>query len=187
MRRLTILLAFVTIALVGLLVAGRVPTVAQEGTPTGEEFGPPEGVTFEALALASGVDLPSPADVVVFRFGLEPGAGFPIDAADPSTGLVIVESGAFTFRIEAPITVTRAAAIRATSAAAGPFTPQTEVIPAGTEFTLEEGDSAFFPPNVPGELRNAGQERTVALVALIAPPEEAPGGTGTPVGATPAT
>ena len=107
------------------------------------------------------------------RFTLEPGAGIPFEAEGLTVALAYVESGALTARVEAPIRVTRGAAPQA---AEGP--PPQEEIAAGTEFTLEAGDSAVFPPNVPGEIRNDGQEPVVGLVALVAPPE---GGEATPV------
>ena len=51
MHRLAVLGSVVTIALVGLLAAGRAAgTVAQEGTPPANGFELPEGVTFEGLA-----------------------------------------------------------------------------------------------------------------------------------------
>ncbi|MDP9370789.1 MAG: cupin domain-containing protein [Chloroflexota bacterium] len=187
MRRLAVLLAVVASVLFSLLAPVRLLTGAQEGTPPADELAPPERLPFEALAIAPGVALPSPADIVVFRFDLDPGGVFPFDPADPSTGVVVVESGVLTFRIEAPITVTRAATIQATPAAEGPFAPQTEQVPVGTEFTLGAGDSAVFPANVGGEARNAGQDRAVALVTSVAPASGQGSVTGTPTAATPTT
>lgn len=187
MRRLTVLLALVASVLFSLLGPVRLLSGAQEGTPPADELSPPERLPFEALAIAPGVTLPSPADIVVFRFGLDPGAVFPFDPADPSTEVIVVESGVFTFRLEAPITVTRAVAIQATPAAEGPFAPQTEQVPVGTEFTLGPGDFAVFPANVGGEARNAGQERAMAVVASVAPAAGQGSVIGTPTVATPTT
>ena len=189
MRRVPLLVALVAVAFVSLslLLAARVPAVAQEGTPTGEEFAP-EGVTFEPLGFGTAEDLPAaPADLVLLRFTIVPGADFPIEADDPSVALVFVDSGALTARVEAPIRVTRAATIAlfATPGAVDEGAiPAPEEVAVGTEFTLAAGDSAVFPPNVEGEIRNDGTEPAVALVAIIAPPE---GGAATPGVGTPVT
>ena len=193
MRRVPVLLALVAVVLAGALAVGRLDaTGAQEepepgaggGTPpAGEEFAPPEGVTFEPLGFGTAEELPAaPADLLLARFGLEPGAVFPIEAGDPSVALVVVQEGALTVRVEAPVQVVRAAMIAAfaTPGAEG-FEPAPEEVAAGTEFVLEAGDSFVFPPNVAGEARNDGQERAVALGAFVAPPVE----DGTPAAGTP--
>ena len=177
-------IAVVALVLVGLLVAGHAATtVAQEGTPAaGEGFAPPEGVAFEPLGFGTADELPAaPADLVLLRFTIDPGAGFPIEADDPSVGFVYVEAGALTFRVEAPIRVTRAATIAAFAtpgAIEAGAVPGPEEVAAGTEFTLEAGDSVVIPANVGGELRNDGQEQAEGLVVLVGPPE---GGEATPV------
>ena len=51
--------------------------IAQEATPAGVEIG---GVTFEPVALATGIDLPSPGDLLVARAALDPGGVVPIEA-----------------------------------------------------------------------------------------------------------
>ncbi|MDQ3692613.1 MAG: cupin domain-containing protein [Chloroflexota bacterium] len=128
---------------------------------------------FELLGISTATELPAaPADFVLVRFTIEPD--------DPSVALASVESRALTARVEAPIHVTRAALIAAfATPGAGEEVTGPEEVAAGTEFTLEAGDSAFFPPNVEGEIRNDGEEPAVALVAIVAPPEAA-GGTPTP-------
>ena len=188
MRRVPVPIAVVAVVLVGLLAAGRVTaTAAQEGTPAAEEMAPPEGVTFEPLGFGTAEELPeTPADVVLARFTLDPGTGFPIEADDPSVALVYVEAGALTARVEAPVRVTRAATIAAFAtpgAVEEGAVPEPEEVAAGTEFALAAGDSAFFPLNAPGEIRNDGPERVVGLVAVVEPLEA---GGGTPAAATPA-
>ena len=82
MRQFAILVSAVSVVLVGLLAYGRVgpATVAQEGTPPAEEFAP-EGVTFEPLGFGTAEELPAaPADLLLARFTIEPGAGFPVEA-----------------------------------------------------------------------------------------------------------
>ena len=51
--------------------------IAQEATPAGVEIG---GVTFEPVAFATGIDLPSPGDLLVARAALDPGGVVPIAA-----------------------------------------------------------------------------------------------------------
>ena len=189
MRRFAIPVSVLAVALLGLLAAGRpgLGAVAQDATPAAEEFAPPAGVTFEPLGFGRAEELPTaPAELLLARFTIDPGAGFPIEEDDPTVALVYVEAGALTIRVEAPIRVVRAATIAAFAtpgAAEEGAVPAPEEVAAGTEFTLEAGDSAVFPPNVPGEVRNEGAERAVGLVALIAPPEDA---AATPVAGTPA-
>ena len=182
MPRIELVVSVVAVVLVGLIAAGRVgpATVAQGETPVPEVFQPPEGVTFESLASAPGVNLPpGRADLVVYRLALEPGARLPFDPTNPSTGLVIVESGELTFRVEAAIRVTRTAAPAAavTNEAVAPAATE---LPGWAGFTLRPGDSALIPGLVAGEARNAGQVPAVALVSMVTPVAA-----GTPAAGTP--
>jgi len=200
MRRCSLLVPLVIIALLGLLV-GSSPVahaIAQdstpEGTPSAEgEFGL-EGVSFEPLAVTSGVSLPSQADLVLVRFSLEPGAVLPSDPNDPTLAMVLIEAGEFTVEFDMPFTVTRAGTFvpaLATAEAGGAFVAPEETVAAGEVVTLQVGDVAVFPPNVGGETRNDGEERLVGLAFLVSPPTE--GGAvpaegtpeGTPVVGTP--
>src|SRR5262245_45889302 len=84
---------------------------AQEATPAG----PPTeaGVTFTPLGFVPGVTLPSSADLIAVRINIDPGAVSPLDASDPSGGVLIVESGTFTVRVdEMDWTVSRGAALQ---------------------------------------------------------------------------
>ena len=153
--------------------AGPQATVAraQGATPAA---GPPEqeGVTFDLVSVAPGITLPSPADLLVVRIGLDPGAVSPFDANDPNGGVLLVESGAIAVRVEAAWTVTRGAGIGAAMAtveATGDMTAAVETFAAGEEATLEAGDAAYIPGNVDGELRNDGQDRAVGLAFLVGP------------------
>ena len=176
MRRVSVVVSLLAVVLVGLAVAAG--AVAQEGTPAPEEeFELPEGVSFEALGYGTAAELPAaPADIALFRFGLEPGASFPLEE-EASVALVYVESGVLTVVMEGPMTVLRAAD------AGTPFPMETATFAAGEEFTLEEGDSAIFPPAVAGEVRNDGTEPVALLVADVGP---AQGEVGTPAAGTPA-
>ena len=169
MLRFSLIASVLAVALLGALAVGRLtaPTGAQEGTPPVGEEGL-EGLTFEPLGFGVAEELPAaPAGLSLFRATLAPGTSIPIEADDPSVALVYVESGALTARVEAPMRVLRAAAVAAfaTPGAA----PEPEEVPAGTEFTLEAGDPAVFPPNVGGEIRNDGGVPTVLLATLIEP------------------
>lgn len=172
MRRVLIAIPLLVALLVGLGVAGRggLSALAQEATPAVD--GPRPGVSFTPLGFGTADQLPTvPADFALFRLGLEPGSSFPVEASDASVALVVIESGTLTIRVEAPVHVTRAATIAAfaTPGVDENSAPTPEAIPAGTEFTMAAGDSAFFPANVAGEVRNAGQEPAVALVATLEP------------------
>jgi quercetin dioxygenase-like cupin family protein len=171
MRRLVVSLS-VVVALLGISTLRAQPVaIAQEATPAGIEIG---GVTFEPVALAMGLDLPSPGDLVVARAALDPGGVVPIEERDPALGILLVESGTLTVQIEGPMTVTRGAglgAAMATAKATGEFSALMEPVPAGQAVTLAAGDAAYIPANVAGEIRNEGQEPAVRLAILVLPPE----------------
>ena len=140
------------------------------------------GVTFEPVALATGIALPSPGDLVVVRAALDPGGVVPIVASDPALGILLVESGTLTVQVAGPMTVTRGAGsgeAMATAEATGDFSTLMEAVPAGQAVTLAAGDAAYIPANVPGEIRNEGQERAMRLAFLVVP-SEAMTGAATP-------
>jgi hypothetical protein len=139
-------------------------TLAQDATPpSDEQAGVPEGVSM--VTLASGtieVLAPGTANLVLGRIRLAPGATLPFDPTDPSVDLVYMTGGALTFRIDAPMTVARGVK---------PGTPvpaEPEAIPANTEFTLTDGDSALFPPSAGGEVRNDSDQDATAWVTNVA-------------------
>jgi quercetin dioxygenase-like cupin family protein len=172
MRRLSVLLSLIVVVLLGDLTPHAQPVaIAQEATPAGVEIG---GVTFEPVALATGIDLPSPGDLFVARAALDPGGVVPIEESDPALGILLVESGTLTLQLEGPMTVTRGAGLgeaMATAEATGDVSAVMELVPAGQAVTLEAGDAAYIPANVAGEIRNEGQERAVRLAILVLPPE----------------
>jgi len=145
-----------------VLVGGGALVTAQDSTPAveEEEFG--EGLSFELVGAGEAEELPeTPADIVLVRFGFEPGAFFEIDPEDPSVTLVVIESGALTISVDAPTTVLHPV----DNGEPGP--EDFEQYPAGEEFTMEEGDSAVFPANIAGEVRNDGEEDASVLAAEI--------------------
>lgn len=161
---------FIIALLISLMlatVAGQgmnLSTKAQDATPPSEQqAGAPEGVSFVTLASGS-IEVLSPgtANLVLGRIKLAPGATLPFDPADPSVDLVYMSSGTLTFRIDAPMTVARG--VRAGT----PIPTEPEAIEANTEFTMSDGDSALFPPNAAGEVRNDGEEDATAWVTNVA-------------------
>jgi quercetin dioxygenase-like cupin family protein len=171
MRRFGLLGSVVTVVLLGMMALHTQPVViAQDATPSAEELA---GETFEPLGFAVAVPLPSPADMIVSRFSLEPGAGFPLEASDPTGGMVVVESGAFTVRVEEMAwTVNRGEALRAAMAEASEeadFSDAMEEVAVGEEAVLEAGDAAWVPGGVSGEIRNDGQETAEGIVFLVGP------------------
>jgi quercetin dioxygenase-like cupin family protein len=172
MRRFPVLVSVVAVMLLGMLAlhAQPVAIAQEEATPSADEMA---GETIEPLGFAVGVPLPSPADMFVARFSLEPGVGFPLEASDPTGGMVVVESGAFTVRIEEMAwTVNRGEALRAAMAGAGEeadFSAAMEEVAMGEEAVLETGDVAWVPGSVSGEIRNDGQEPAEAIVFLVGP------------------
>jgi quercetin dioxygenase-like cupin family protein len=182
MRRFPVLLSVVVVVLLGITAPGMHPVTRAQGvTPVaGIE---PEGVLFEPLAITSGVTLASPADIIAVRLSIEPGTGFPLETSDPTGGMMIVESGTFTVRVDAPWAVSRSGSIIAaiaTAEATGTYTPTDEQISSGEEVTMGAGDAAYIPGSVNGEIRNDGDELAVAHIVLIGPTAGTTGATPTP-------
>ena len=74
MRRFIVMLSVVAVVLAGSAALGaRQAVLAQDATPSSEESAP-EGGTFDAVALAFGVDVASPIDMTVVRIGHYKGA-----------------------------------------------------------------------------------------------------------------
>jgi hypothetical protein len=152
------------LAVLLLLLGSLGPTAAQDATPpSAPAAATPEPVTFRTLASGSVEILaPGTAAIAFGRVTLAPGATVPLDPTDPSATLVYMATGAATFRVEAEMTVARGAR------AGTPVPTAPEVIPAGTEFTLSDGDSILLPPMTGGEGRNDGAEEAVAWVVTVA-------------------
>ena len=112
MRRVSLALACVATMLLGVAAGPGRAVRAQDATPGAGESGGdqmPLGVTAEPLGYGALGALPATGDLALFRLIFEPGAVEPIDPNDPSVGLVYVEAGTLTVRVEAPITVLRGA------------------------------------------------------------------------------
>ena len=165
MRRGSVIALLITLVLAIVACQGLSSSShAQDATPpSGQQAGAPEGVSF--VTLASGtiqVLSPGTANLVLGRIRLAPGAVLPFDPTDPSVDLVYMTGGTLTFRIDAPMTVARGVKTGT------PVPAEPEAIPANTEFTLSDGDSALFPPNAAGEVRNDTDEDATAWVTNVA-------------------
>jgi hypothetical protein len=126
----------------------------------------PAGVTQQNLAVGSAAPLlPAGAIIELARFTFAPGAVVVLPEASPSLALVYVESGILSVRIEAPVTLTRAA---------GGSPGEPETIPAGTAFTADQGDFFVGPPHVAVEARNDEPEPLVLLMAVLEPAPATP-------------
>jgi len=165
MRRGSVIALLISLMLATVAIQGMpLSTRAQDATPpSGQQAGAPEGVTFVTLASGSiEVLTPGTANLVLGRIKLDPGATLPFDPNDPSVDLVYMTGGTLTFRIDAPMTVARGVSVGT------PVPTEPEEIAANTEFTMSDGDSALFPPNAEGEVRNDGDEEATAWVTNVA-------------------
>jgi quercetin dioxygenase-like cupin family protein len=160
-----------------LLVALTVGTIsihghveAQDATPATEASAPGDGVRFMPIGGADGVTVPNPAMLLAVRVQMEPGATAPLVAGNASSGLFMVEAGAFTVQIDAPWSLTR-------SASAG---GQLEAPAAGDVVELKAGDVAYVPADVAGELRNDDDLPAIGVMFLVAPASPASATIATP-------
>lgn len=161
MRRCIICLSVAFVVLLGIAATMGRSTTAQEAsaTPGPGEFELAPGQIGRFLTTGLVAEPPEgPLELGLLRVTSEPGSVFAGGADDPSAGLILVESGSLTARLDGPVTITR--------------TTGTEQIPAGTEFTLGPGESLISPPFIDGEYRNDGQETAITLIAFVAPVEE---------------
>jgi quercetin dioxygenase-like cupin family protein len=165
MRRGSVIALLIVLVLAIVAGQGMNPsTQAQDATPPAEQqAGAPEGVSFASLASGTiEVLTPGTANLTLGRIRFAPGATLPFDPTDPSVDLLYMSTGTLTFRVEADMTVARG--VRAGT----PAPAEPEAIPANTEFTMSDGDSALFPPNASGEVRNDGDEDATAWVTNVA-------------------
>lgn len=168
MHRASVLLLSAVVLLESSLIGGGALAAAQVDTPPTEEGDFGEGVSFEFLGAGETKTLPrDPADIVLVRIGLEPGASLTSDPEDPGIALFAIEAGAVTFSVDAPITVLHL------PEGGQPGPDDQHVFAAGEEFTMEEGDSALFPSHLTGEARNDGDEDASILATLIIGPQAA--------------
>ncbi len=147
------------------------PVLAQEATPAADDM-MPAGVGFAPVTFAIGATMDDPSDIFIVRITMEPGATLPIEEADPTDGILIVEEGAFTVDVEGEVTVTRGAGLEeamTTVEETGDLSAAMETVPAGNEVMLEAGDAAYVPGGIAGELRNDGEQPAIGLAILFGP------------------
>lgn len=184
MSRVAKAFLLVLVLMVGLVPMGVTPTARAHGdaTPVGRGTdAKSHGVTSDFIAYGPG--LPGTGALVLFRLAFAPGGVLPLDPHDPTNLLLVVESGAATVRVAAPVVVIRAAADE------GGRPGDVEEIPTGDTVALGVGDSVVVPGSAAGEVRNVGSGVAVLLVAGADPSEVQgkgtegagdPGGGGTP-------
>lgn len=174
MRPVGLFLSVVALVLLSPIAPGSTATTrAQDGTPVVaeevaevvEEFGfeIAPGVTAGILPVSD-----DPPSLYWVRFA--PGVTYTLEE-DPAITLVYGQTGSLVLRLGVPVTVTRAGTMDAPG----------ETIPAGTEFTLSEGDFTVLPPNAGGEARNEGPEPAQVAAAGLVPEQLEIAVTGTPV------
>ena len=100
--------------------------------------------------------------MIAAHFRIQPGAALPLEASDPSGGMLIVESGTFTVRVDTPWAISRSGSFAssiATAEASGTFTSQDEQIASGDEATMGAGDAAYIPGSVSGEIETTAAKQ----------------------------
>jgi len=140
------------------IITGVGSALAQDGTTPPV----PEGITREQLG-SGGPSLAPDRVLLIQRRTFAPGSD---SGAHPAPGPVVlyVESGAIDFAVD------QGAAFVTRSEYAGTDTPaETEPVPAGTEVTLNEGDSVFYDEGVVHTVRNTGGVDAVTLEARLNP------------------
>lgn len=126
---------------------------AQDATPT-----PATGITTEVLGQGLPSDVPG-TSLWLMRITFAPGA-VAASHSHPGSTVFTIESGSITFTVEeGSVTVNRAGSI-ATPAAA-------EEISAGTEFTLNAGDTVYYEGDAVFSEVNEGDQPAVILVANL--------------------
>ncbi len=142
----------------GLALAARgLSAAAQEATP------PPltETVGVVGNILGAGQPTSTPGmELVLRRTTIAPGGGIP-PHSHPGSIVIVVDAGTWGYTpLGGTIQLTRAAV-------AGTPTPAEEV-PIGTEVILTKGD-ALFVEDPQDEIRNAGEDDVVLLIAALTP------------------
>jgi hypothetical protein len=166
-------LSIVAVAVLGLILAGRVAVTAQEATPVPVAA---DLSTFSTtlLGILPGVTLPPEADLLAIRAELAPGVALPFTGgADAAATLIIVESG------ELAVTVTNQSwqissetalnQAMASPTASGDLFALSTVVEPGEEGTLAVGDMTVIPATADGEMRNATMEPSTLLMIILGP------------------
>src|SRR5215212_6167621 len=157
MRRFNVVLAAITLVIVGTL-AFTSPISAQESTPeAGVELAP--GVYAEVLAGVPSVRAEGQT-VYLARFDFEHGqAIFP--HSHPGTTLLSVVSGRFGW------TLVQGTAYVIRGAASGASAPTETLSEPGDDVILEPGDAIYYEDDVVHTARGAGDEPAIILGTLL--------------------
>ena len=129
--------------------------IAQEATPMTET----DGVVGELLGTGQPTAAPG-MELVLRRTTIAPGGGLP-PHSHPGSILLVVDAGTWGYTpLGGTIQLTRAA---------GDGTPTpAEEVPMGVEVILTKGD-ALFVEDPQDEIRNAGEDDVVLLIAALTP------------------
>ena len=163
MRRLSVLVSLLAVALVAWAALGRgLGTAAQDATPAAD---PLAGVGIEALG-GGGPPAAAPGTALsLLRVTFAPGASIP-PHTQPGALVVAVESGTFGFTVtQGQAQLSRAAAPGGTPAAAEPLAP-------GAEVLLGPGDAVYHDADTGHTGRNAGDGPLVLLIAALFDPTQ---------------
>lgn len=172
MSRSGVFALLVSLVLIGAVTAVHPATTLADEPALAETAS--EGVRYEPVTFATGLDLPSPGDLLMVRVDLAPGAHLPLDAADPTGGILLAERGTFTIEAQSPFEVSRAmsplgAFATAKDTAMGENIPQHEAIVDGRTVHLVAGDAADLPGYLHADIRNDSTEPAVGLMILVVP------------------
>jgi quercetin dioxygenase-like cupin family protein len=177
-RRMVLVLSVALVALLGTAAVRSQPgAFAQQASPTAAE-GMPQGVAFQTVSFAPAIALPGHGDLIVIRATLDPNGVIPIEATDPTLGILLVESGTLTVQVQGPVMVTRGQGLDvalATAEATGNVNAAVQTMAGGQSVTLQTGDAAYVPANTAGEIRNASQGQAVGLIFLVSPTDNMAG------------
>jgi hypothetical protein len=170
----TAALLLVTLAAAFVALRPQIPEIQDESTRVPALISALESVPGDVVdellleATFSAADLPAgDIEAVFYRLTLPPGASLPYlpvrlcgcsgEMAKVGAGAEVIQSGAYTLRLDAPMRIQRDGASRAAVE-----------IPAQTEVILGPSDTAVFPDNTaPGVIRNGGDEPVVVIGVAI--------------------
>jgi quercetin dioxygenase-like cupin family protein len=126
----------------------------------------PPGVSLEVFANGIAAEVPQEADqILLVELSMQAGSTLPLEPDAQTVSLVAMREGELSGKLDTAVEIGRA------DAEPG----QTEQAAAGTEFTLEAGDSALIPAGAVGEMTSG--EKPLSALLLVAAPAAADNGT----------
>lgn len=153
MRRIISLVAVIVLSL-----STAVGISAQDATPPGGAMGPPDSFEIAPGVVATDMVFAEGEAPVSYRLSFEAGVVYTVE---PSGNLELgyLEFGSLVFTFDAAVVTGQVGDLEAGG----------DVVPAGTEVTLEAGQFLVLQPGVSGEARNDGNEPAVLSVAGLTP------------------